>query len=151
MESPDVVPVDSSSALLIESCAVPEESSEVVPVVLSDVVPVELSKAAQVEPSNVVQPQLPQETSCHSTKTAVLKSEELFFQSEALGTAVNPQCGACKCGKCPIPGSKYSYSEQKGWDIVQKNLRYDAAECRYYTVLPWLVPRSTLPENDKIA
>ena len=101
--------------------------------------------------SNVVQVESVQQTSCHSTKTAVSKSEELFFQTEALGTAVNPQCGACKCGKCPIPGSKYSYSEQKGWETVQKNLRYDAYKRRYYTVYPWLVPRSTLPKNDRIA
>ena len=80
-----------------------------------------------------------------------MKSEELFFKSEALGTAVDPQCGACRCTKCPVPGSKYSYSEQKALEMIQKNLRYDAAHRRYYTVYPWLVPRSTLPKNDKIA
>ena len=91
------------------------------------------------------------QSSCHSTKTALMKSEELFYRCEALGTAVNPQCGACRCGNCPIAGSKYSYSEQKGLEMIQKNLRYDAVQRRYYTVYPWLVPRSTLPKNDKIA
>ncbi len=89
--------------------------------------------------------------SCHSSKSTVLKSEDLFFQAEALGTTVNPQCGGCKCGKCPVPGSKYSYAEQKAFDEIQKNLKYNAYERRWYTIYPWIVPRSTLPKNDKSA
>ena len=27
-----------------------------------------------------------------------------FFRSEQLGTTVEPKCGACRCGRCPLPG-----------------------------------------------
>ena len=88
---------------------------------------------------------------CHATKTSVIQSEELFFRSEALGTTVEPQCGSCKCTNCPVPGSKYSFQEQKQYDIIQKNLQYNALERRWYTIYPWLYPRSTLPKNNRIA
>ena len=88
---------------------------------------------------------------CLATKTSVITAEEQFYKSEALGTVVEPQCGSCKCTKCPLPGSKYSYSEQKQFDLIQQNLKYNEEERRYYTVYPWKCPRSTLPKNDKIA
>ena len=30
-----------------------------------------------------------------------------FISGEEMGTAVNPKCGACKCGKCPALGHTY--------------------------------------------
>ena len=106
---------DASSAELVDSSSASNELSPSAnvfhPIAPSDVasaLPVDTSSGVSSETINVEKPV--QQTSCHSTKTAALKSEELFFQCEALGTAVNPQCGACKCGTCPIPGSKYSYS-----------------------------------------
>ena len=32
-----------------------------------------------------------------------------FFKLESLGTNINPKCGACRCGKCPVPRSRYSH------------------------------------------
>ena len=34
---------------------------------------------------------------------------------------------------------------------MQKNLNYNAYQRRWYTIYPWLLPRSTLPKNDRIA
>ena len=78
-------------------------------------------------------------------------TEERFFQLEALGTVVEPRCGSCKCTKCPVPGSQYSFKEQKELDIIQNNLKYNSAERRWYTVYPWICERSTLPKNDRVA
>ena len=88
---------------------------------------------------------------CHASKTTVVQAEEQFYRAEAMGTTVNPECGSCKCGKCPIPGSKYCLKEQQDRDEFNRNLKYIAAEWRYYTVYPWLYVRSTLPKNDRIA
>ena len=90
-------------------------------------------------------------TACHATKTAVIPGEEQFFRSEALGTTVSPECGGCKCGKCPIPGSRYNLQQQQDLQEVERNLRYSAYERRWYTIYPWLCSRSTLPKNDRIA
>ena len=59
---------------------------------------------------------------CHATKAARM-TEERFFQLEALGTVVEPRCGSCKCTKCPVPGSQYSFKDQKELDIIQNNLK----------------------------
>ena len=88
---------------------------------------------------------------CHASKTSVIHAEEQFYRAEAMGTMVNPECGSCKCGKCPVPGSRYCLKEQQDRDEFNRNLKYNAAERRYYTVYPWLVSRSTLPKNDRIA
>ena len=76
--------------------------------------------------------------------------EIFFFQSESLGTVVEPKCGECKCTKCPIPGSRYSFKEQKEYDLIQKNLFYDEQSKRWFTEYPWLCERSVLPKNEKI-
>ena len=88
---------------------------------------------------------------CHAVKTSVIPSEELFMRSEALGTIVSPECGGCRCNKCPIPGSKYNIQEQQDLQEIERNLRYDAEEKRWYTTYPWYCSRSTLPKNDRLA
>ena len=83
------------------------------------------------------------------SKMGVLPEEELFFKSESLGTTVEPQCGGCQCSKCPIPGSKYSFLEQREFNIINKNLfRKDDV---WYTEYPWSCSRNVLPKNDKLA
>ena len=77
--------------------------------------------------------------------------EGAFFQAEALGTVVEPQCGGCKCSKCPVPGSKFSFSEQREFDTIMKNLFYDEGNKRWRTQYPWKFDRSVLPKNDKTA
>ena len=77
----------------------------------------------------------------------VLKmSEANYFEYENLGTKVDP-----KCSKCPAPGSKYGFQEQRELDLICENLEYDPNKKRWETEYPWKVPRSTLPKNDAIA
>ena len=78
-------------------------------------------------------------------------TQEQFFQAEALGTVVEPQCGGCKCSRCPVPGSQFSFKEQKEFDAILKNLKYDKEKKRWFTSYPWRCDRSVLPRNDKAA
>ena len=78
-------------------------------------------------------------------------TQEQFFQAEALGTVVEPRCGGCKCSRCPVPGSLFSFKEQKEFDVIMKNLKYDEEKKRWYTSYPWKWDRSALPRNDKAA
>ena len=76
---------------------------------------------------------------------------EQFFQLEALGTIVEPACGGCKCSKCPVPGSVYSFKEQREHDIVNGGLTYCKESKRWFAELPWKTSRNALARNDKAA
>ena len=59
----------------------------------------------------------PQRCECFiTTKAAPIDKEGMFFQLENLPLAVEPKCGGCKCSKCLVPGSQYSFKEQKEYD-----------------------------------
>ena len=88
---------------------------------------------------------------CFATKTAPINPDEMFFQLESLGTMIEPKCGSCACSKCPVPGSKYCFTQQKELDRIMNNLVYDESLKRWITPLPWKFPRSDLPKNEKIA
>ena len=90
-------------------------------------------------------------TVCFGTKAALFSKERMFFDSDSLGTFVEPKCGGCLCTKCPVPGSKYSFTEQKEFDIISKKLFYDEQNKRWCTELPWRYERSTLPRNKDVA
>ncbi len=47
--------------------------------------------------------------SSHSTK--VQETHNSFINGDELTTEINPKCGSCKCGKCPIAGHAYSFVE----------------------------------------
>ena len=87
-------------------------------------------------------------TACHAQ---IIMSEDHFFEAEALGVSVEPRCGGCKCGKCPVNGAKFSFTEQQEYDAINDNLRYDEENSRWVTEYPWRCERSTLPQNDKKA
>ena len=61
--------------------------------------------------------ELIQHMTCAAALTVPM-TEDHFFQLEALGTTVNPECGGCKCGKSPVPGSLYSFKEQTEYDKI---------------------------------
>ena len=88
---------------------------------------------------------------CFAAKASPLFDEELFFKSQDLGVVVDPQCGDCKCGKCPIPGSLYSFKEQTEHDKIKKALYRVEGVDMWVTELPWNCARSNLPRNDKSA
>ena len=87
---------------------------------------------------------------CHA-RISDLPDETDFFRAESLGVAINPLCGACKCSKCPIPGAKFSFSQQQELDEIKNNLFYDEEQGRWFTALPWRSERGTLPQNDDAA
>ena len=59
---------------------------------------------------------------CGAILTSPFGSEDLFFKADSLGTIVEPRCGDCKCSKCPVPGSLYSFREQQEYDVIWNNL-----------------------------
>ena len=89
----------------------------------------------------------------HVKEKSLLKAVELFVESQSMGSVVEPRCGGCKCGKCPIHGQKYSFHEQQEHDIIDNNLRHVEIDgkTRWITELPWKCPRNTLPRNEKAA
>ena len=88
---------------------------------------------------------------CSASLTSPFNSEGLFFQADSLGTIIEPKCGACKCSKCPVPGSLYTFQEQREYDIINNNLFRKGNEKRWYTQYPWKTSRDVLPKNDKSA
>ena len=96
-------------------------------------------------------PRVSDEVICFGTKASVMNHEQLFFESESLGTVVEPRCGGCKCSKCPVPGSKFSFKEQREFDIINDNLFRVNGVNRWFTEYPWNCARSVLPRNDKTA
>ena len=139
----------------------PELSGSTEVVAETNVIP---SVISSVEANSIAVSQRPQEPSaansdtepaqsgmCFAAKACPLTDKDLFFKSQAIGTVVQPECGGCKCGNCPIPGMKYSFKQQQEYEVIQKNLSYDENKKRWYTEYPWLTERSALPRNDHSA
>jgi hypothetical protein len=38
-----------------------------------------------------------------------------FIQGEELGIDIDPKCGFCRCGKCPVKGHTYSFKENRSY------------------------------------
>ena len=74
-----------------------------------------------------------------------------FLFAEDLGTTVDPRCGSCKCGKCPLPGHTYSFREEQELKEIRENLKYDDEKECWTTSYPWLVDPSQLPNNYQAA
>ena len=70
-----------------------------------------------------------------------------FLQGEELGTLVNPQCGACKCGKCPLVGHHFSFREEQELRQIRANLKYDSQGEYWVSSYPWIADPSLLPNN----
>lgn len=86
--------------------------------------------------------------SVHSYLTKAEKASlGAFIQGEDLGVEVQPRCGACQCGKCPIRGHSYSFQEEQELQMIRSNLKYDQENKRWKTSYPWIVNPSTLPDN----
>ena len=114
----------------------------------------ERSSVAMITPSLTEIPVTTEDhpsTECFAVKSCPMFNEQKFFESQELGTVVEPRCGACQCGKCPIPGSQYSFKEQQELDLINKNLYRKEGEDRWYTEYPWRCSRDALPRNEKAA
>ena len=86
---------------------------------------------------------------CMSIKSEECSSAARFILGEELGTTVDPKCGACRCGKCPLVGHTYSFIEQQELDLIRRGLKYDE-EARHWTATyPWIANPANLPNNYK--
>ena len=74
-----------------------------------------------------------------------------FFRSEQLGTTIEPKCGACRCGKCPVPGSRFSFREETELRMIDENLVYDEAAGSWVATYLYLFHRETLKGNKTVA
>ena len=45
-----------------------------------------------------------------------------FFKVESLRTMIEPKCGSCKCGKCPVPGPQYSHKEESELHVIEEGV-----------------------------
>ena len=70
-----------------------------------------------------------------------------FIQGEELGVEVDPKCGHCRCGNCPIKGHTYSFKEEQELQMIQSGLCYDGNNKRWIASYPWLIDPTTLPDN----
>ena len=72
---------------------------------------------------------------------------DAFILGEHLGTTCFPRCGACRCGKCPLPGHSFSFKEEQELQLIQSKLRYLKDPGRWITGYPWVVDPHSLPDN----
>ena len=109
----------------------------------------ELSEPLLIQHETDHETQISVSDPCASYKVTLQETESVntFIQGEQLGTETHPKCGACKCGKCPIPGHTYSFKEEQELQLIQSKLRYDALNEVWIAGYPWLVDPSTLPDN----
>ncbi|CAB3984060.1 Hypothetical predicted protein [Paramuricea clavata] len=70
-----------------------------------------------------------------------------FIQGEELATQISPQCGGCRCHKCPTVGHTYSFKEEQELKLIQENLECDEVNQCWITSYPWLVDPQSLPNN----
>ena len=76
---------------------------------------------------------------------------ENFIKGEELGTEVVPECGACRCNKCPIVGHTYSFKEEQELKKIEENVKYDVKNQCWITSYPCLIDPHTLPNNYQTA
>lgn len=74
-------------------------------------------------------------------------SIDRYILGEDLGTTCVPRCGACRCGKCPLPGHDFSFKEEQELALIQSKLRYLEDQNCWITGYPWIVDPATLPDN----
>ena len=74
-----------------------------------------------------------------------------FFKMESLGTVIEPKCGSCRCGKCPVPGSRYSHREESELKMIEEGLRYDAGRSCWVTKYPYLHSKELLRGSREVA
>ena len=88
--------------------------------------------------------------SAFSTKVSPIECSD-FFQLERLGTTVEPKCSSCRCGKCLVPGSRYSFREECELKMIQENLTYNEEKGCWTASYPYLFPRETLKGTKEVA
>ena len=90
------------------------------------------------------------ETKQKNSKVSVAEIND-FFKVERLGTVVEPRCGGCVCGKCPVPGSRYSFREESELKMIEENLRHDEERSCWIARYPYYYPREVLKGSREVA
>ena len=76
-------------------------------------------------------------------KEATLEMSD-FFKTESLGTIIEPRCSSRCCGRCPVPGSKYSHREEFELKLIEEGLHYDTNFNLWITSYPYLYSKDML-------
>ena len=72
-----------------------------------------------------------------------------FITGEDLGISINPTCGGCKCGGCPLIGHRFSFKEEQEMDLIKSGLAFE--DGRWTCKIPWIKSPDSLPDNKYIA
>ena len=76
---------------------------------------------------------------------------KVIFRLESLATTVEPKCGSCRCGKCLIPGSRYSHQEEVELKMIEGKLNQDRVLSGCGMGYFWLYDRELLKGLRQIA
>ena len=60
-----------------------------------------------------------------------------------MGVEYNPERDSCKCGKCPLGGNDFTLKEERGNDLIEKELEWMLIIASY----PWIRDPGSLPDN----
>ena len=63
-----------------------------------------------------------------------------FFAGKRLGTVIELRCSACRCGKCPFSGSRYSHREETELRMIDEGLSYDEEKGYWVACYPFMFP-----------
>ena len=74
-----------------------------------------------------------------------------FFKVESLATTIKPKCGSCRCGKCPVPGSRFSHREEAELKLVEEGLLCNETRSCWVTKYPYLHLRELLQGSKDVA
>jgi len=87
-------------------------------------------------------------------RSAAATNKEVFewFKWDSVGAACDPQCGGCKCGRCPPGGKEMTLGEERDLEIIKECLTYVQADKHCGTphwdaAYPWKGDPVTLPNN----
>ena len=91
----------------------------------------------------------PMSQKCYSTCISQPLSATVndFILADQLGTEIAIKCGSCRCGRCPIPGHTYSFTEEQELNMIRENLYYVEERERWRTSYPWKTDPVHLPDN----
>lgn len=87
-------------------------------------------------------------------RSAATTNKEVFewFKWDSVGAACDPQCGGCKCGRCPPGGKEMTLGEERDLEKIKECLTYVQADKHCGTphwdaAYPWKGDPVTLPDN----
>lgn len=85
--------------------------------------------------------------------TATTNKEVLeWFKWDSIGAACDPQCGSCRCGRCPLGGKEMTLGEERELEKIKECLTYVQADKHsefphWHAAYPWKGDPAKLPDN----